>query len=98
VVPEDLLAEVDRLVGERGRSAFLTDLIRREVQRQHLLTALRDARGCWKTEDHPELKNGLEESVDSLRRENDGRFRRRHDARDDATSIVDQIVVIVSEL
>lgn len=50
ILPEELLAEVDRLVGERGRSAFLAEIIQREIQRRNLLTALRDARGSWKTE------------------------------------------------
>ena len=39
ILPADLLAEVDRLVGERGRSAFLSDLVRREIQRRNLLAA-----------------------------------------------------------
>lgn len=71
VVPENLLAEVDRLVGERGRSAFLADLIRQEVQRRNLLTALREARGTWKSEEHPELTHGSETFVERLRTEND---------------------------
>jgi len=57
ILPADLLAEVDRLVGERGRSAFLSDLVRREIQSRNLLAALREARGSWKTEEHPELQD-----------------------------------------
>jgi hypothetical protein len=34
---------------------------------------LEKAKGCWKTEDHPELKDGSEAFVDRLRAENDGR-------------------------
>jgi metal-responsive CopG/Arc/MetJ family transcriptional regulator len=74
ILPEDLLAEVDRLVGERGRSAFLTEVVRQEVQRRNLLAALRAARGCWKTEDHPELRDGSEAFVERLRQENDERL------------------------
>jgi len=46
ILPEDLLAEIDRLVGERGRSAFLAEVVQREIQRRNLLVALREARGC----------------------------------------------------
>jgi metal-responsive CopG/Arc/MetJ family transcriptional regulator len=63
ILPEDLLAEVDRLVGERGRSAFLAEVIQREIQRSKLLAALREARGSWKAQDHPELEQGSEEFV-----------------------------------
>src|ERR1700722_781775 len=62
ILPADLLAEVDRLVGARGRSAFLADLVRREIQRRNLLAALREARGSWKTEEHPELQEGSKHS------------------------------------
>ncbi|HZQ52331.1 MAG TPA: hypothetical protein VFB14_09050 [Bryobacteraceae bacterium] len=74
VLPEDLLAEVDRLVGENGRNAFLAELVRHEVQRRNLLTALREARGSWKGEDHPELQEGSEVFVERLRRENEERL------------------------
>lgn len=74
ILPEELLAEVDRLVGERGRSAFLADIVQREVQRRKLLAALREARGSWRTEEHPELKDGSEAFVDRLRAENDQRI------------------------
>jgi metal-responsive CopG/Arc/MetJ family transcriptional regulator len=75
ILPEDLLAEIDHLVGERGRSAFITDLARQEVQRRNLLSALREAKGSWKTEDHPELKDGPEAFVERLRQENDERLK-----------------------
>ena len=80
ILPADLLAEVDRLVGERGRSAFLSDLVRREIQRRNLLAALREARGAWKTEEHPELQEGSEAFVDRLRAENEARLQSLPDA------------------
>jgi hypothetical protein len=39
VLPEQLLAEVDALVGQRGRSTFLTEVVGQEVQRRKLLAA-----------------------------------------------------------
>ncbi len=80
ILPEDLLAEVDRLVGERGRSAFLAEVIGEAVRRRKLLAALRAARGCWKTEDHPELQEGSEAFVERLRRENEQRLGQGRDA------------------
>ena len=80
ILPEELLAEVDRLVGERGRSAFLAEVVQREIQRRKLLTALREARGSWKTADHPELQDGSEAFVERLRRENEERLKSLPDA------------------
>jgi metal-responsive CopG/Arc/MetJ family transcriptional regulator len=76
ILPEDLLAEVDRLVGERGRSAFLAEVVQREIQRRKLLAALREARGSWKAEHHPELQEGSEAFVERLRAENEERLKR----------------------
>jgi len=80
MLPEDLLSEVDTLVGQRGRSAFLAEIVRQEVHRRKLLAALRDARGSWKTEDHPELQDGPEAFVERLRIENDKRLESLADA------------------
>ena len=73
-LPENLLTEIDALVGQRRRSAFLNEVIEKEVQRLKLLAALEDARGSWKAEDHPELEHGSERWVDRLRRENEDRL------------------------
>jgi hypothetical protein len=58
VIPEDLLAQVDALVGQRGRSAFLTEVIRREVNRRRLLEILSDPEPLLKQEDYPDLRQG----------------------------------------
>jgi metal-responsive CopG/Arc/MetJ family transcriptional regulator len=73
-LPEDLLSELDSLVGQRGRSAFLTEVIGKEVHRRKLLSALREAKGSWKIEAHPELEQGSEKWVEQLRRENEQRL------------------------
>lgn len=73
-LPEHLLSEIDNLVGQRGRSAFLAEVVGREVQRRKLLAALREAKGSWKSDDHPELRHGSEVWVEQLRRENDERL------------------------
>ena len=56
LLPEGLLSDIDQLFGKGKRSAFLMEIVEREVRKQKLLRALDDAAGCWKTEDHPELE------------------------------------------
>jgi metal-responsive CopG/Arc/MetJ family transcriptional regulator len=77
ILPEDLLTEIDKLVGQRDRSAFLAEVVQQEVQCRKLLIALREARGCWKAEDHPELRNGSEAFVEKLRSGNEERLKYR---------------------
>jgi hypothetical protein len=60
ILPEELLAEIDALVGQRWRSAFLVDVLREEVRRRRLLQMLDDPEPIWKDEDHPELAGGSE--------------------------------------
>ena len=76
VMPNALVAEIDSLVGKRGRSKFLTDVAWREVKRLRLLKALERAAGSWKEEDHPELKRGAAAWIRKLRREGEKRLRK----------------------
>ena len=64
---ERLLTDIDELLGKGKRSAFLTEIAEREVRRRKQLRALDAAAGCWKSEDHPELKNGSAAWVKELR-------------------------------
>ena len=74
VIPQELVAEIDTVVGKRGRSAFLTQAAEKELMRLRQLKALRAAAGSWKDEDHPELRQGAAKWVKKLRREYDRRF------------------------
>ena len=74
VIPQELVAEIDTLVGKRGRSAFLTQAAEKELMRLRQMKALGAAAGSWKDEDHPELKQGAAKWVKKLRREYDRRF------------------------
>ena len=76
VLPEDLVREIDKIAGSRGRSAFLADLARREIKRQHLLQILKREEPMWKDADHPELEAGAAEWVRKLRAESESRFER----------------------
>jgi hypothetical protein len=70
----DLVAAIDKLVGKRGRSAFLAELARNEVQRLQQREALREATGAWKDEDHPELAQGAAAWVRKMRDLDNRRF------------------------
>ena len=81
-LPEDVVAGIDRLVGKRGRSAFLADVAREEIQRRQQREALQAAAGAWKDKDHPELKGGSAAWVRKMRAESETRFRRIQQHRD----------------
>jgi hypothetical protein len=77
LLPEDLLREIDALVGPRGRSSFLVETARNEVRRQKLLQFLESGAPAWKDTDknHPELVEGAAAWVRKLRTESDARGR-----------------------
>jgi hypothetical protein len=77
LLPEDLVREIDALVGPRGRSAFLVETARDAVRRKKLLEFLNSDEPAWKDEDHPELAEGAAEWVRKLRAESDRATRRR---------------------
>lgn len=82
ILPEDVVAGIDRLVGKRGRSAFLAEVAREEVQRRQQREALKAAAGSWKDKDHPELKRGSAAWVRKMRAQSETRFRRIRQYRD----------------
>jgi hypothetical protein len=71
ILPEDLLADIDALVGQRGRSAFLVEVLRQEVNRRRLLQILSDPEPAWKDEDHPDLREGADVWVRKMRDEDE---------------------------
>jgi hypothetical protein len=74
-LPVDLVADIDKLVGKRGRRAFLTEVAQREIELRRQRQVLRDAAGAWKDADHPELKDGAAAWVRQMRSESETRFR-----------------------
>jgi len=74
VISQQLVAEIDTIVGKRGRSAFLTQAAEKELMRLRQIKALESTAGSWKDEDHPELKEGAAKWVKKLRQEYDQRF------------------------
>jgi hypothetical protein len=76
VISEQLAADIDRVVGKRGRSSFLAQAAERELLRLRQIKALEGASGAWKDKDHPELKEGAAAWVKKIRRENEWRSRK----------------------
>ena len=74
ILPVDLMADIDKLVGKRGRSAFISEIIRDEIQRRQQRTALQSAQDAWKDSDHPELKDGAAAWVRKMRAESEKRM------------------------
>ena len=73
IIPSDLVREIDALVGPRGRSAFLLETARQEVQRRKLLRFLEGEQPAWRAEDHPEFSAGTAAWVRQVRQQSDGR-------------------------
>jgi metal-responsive CopG/Arc/MetJ family transcriptional regulator len=73
VLSEQLVKDIDNLVGSRQRSSFITQAAERELMRRRQLKAL-DELVPWKEKDHPELKQGAARHVRKLRHEFEQRF------------------------
>ncbi len=76
VIPEQLVKEIDTLVGSRQRSAFLTQAAEEKLMRHRQLKAIEAAAGAWKDKDHPELKQGAAKYVEKLRKLDERRFKK----------------------
>lgn len=83
VLPQDLVSEIDAIVGPRGRSAFIVETAREALRRRALLDFLKRSgpSPAWKDEDHPELAEGAAVWVKGLRAENKPRALRAEKAR-----------------
>jgi hypothetical protein len=77
-LPVAVAADIDRLVGKRSRSAFLTELAQREIK----IRRQREAAGAWKSEDHPELAQGAAAWVRQIRALDNQRFEELERRRD----------------
>ena len=75
VLSEQLLKDIDAVVGSRQRSSFLTQAAERELMRLRQLKALDDV-VPWKDKDHPELKGGAAKWVSKLRKQDEKRFKK----------------------
>jgi hypothetical protein len=76
VLSEQLVKEIDTLVGSRRRSSFLTEAAEEKLVGLRQIAALKSAAGAWKDKDHPELKQGAAQWVRKLRQEDERRFKK----------------------
>jgi metal-responsive CopG/Arc/MetJ family transcriptional regulator len=76
VIPEQLVARIDIIVGKRGRSKFLAQAAEKELMRLRQLKAIEAAAGSWKDKDHAELKHGAAKWEDKMRRQDEKRFQK----------------------
>ena len=74
VLPQELIEEIDSVVGPRGRSAFLVETALAELRRRRLLTFLGDDEPAWNESDHPELGAGSGAWVKRIRSESEKRI------------------------
>lgn len=76
VLSDQLVKDIDTLVGSRQRSLFISQAAEKELMRLRQLKALEAAAGSWKDKDHPELKLGAAKWVEKLRRQDEKRFQK----------------------
>jgi hypothetical protein len=77
LLPEDLVKEIDSIVGPRGRSAFLVETAREAVRQKKLLRFLESDIPAWKDANHPELAHGAAAWVRELRQESEAKRMKR---------------------
>lgn len=75
-IPRELAEELDRLAGaeNKPRTAYVIDVLWRDVRRNKQLEALKLSAGAWNPADHPELAQGAAAYIDRVRAELDERF------------------------
>jgi hypothetical protein len=54
--PAELLQAIDKVVGGRKRSRFIVEAAKEKLEELKFQQALEAAAGCWKDENHPELR------------------------------------------
>jgi hypothetical protein len=74
ILPVDVVADIDKLVGKRGRSAFLAEIAQREIKLRRQREVLQETAGAWKSEDHPELAQGAAAWIREIRTFDTQRF------------------------
>lgn len=68
-LPEDLLAEVDRLAGPRGRSRYVAEAVAQRVRRDRLGKAIAEAGGSMARSGRPMSREEVSAWIDQLRSE-----------------------------
>ena len=71
-LPADLLEQVDRLAGERGRSRYVAEAVAQRVRRDELGAAIRETAGAMRGRDGWMSPEDVVAYVDELRRDDAG--------------------------
>ena len=71
-LPADLLAHVDRLAGERGRSRYVAEAVAQRVRRDELGAAIRETAGAMRGREGWMSPDEVVAYVDELRRDDAG--------------------------
>lgn len=74
--PKDLLLEVDRLVGEGRRSAFLAESVREHLSKIKFAEVVKDSAGIFDPKDYPHFSTPkkVRSYIRSYRNKNSNRF------------------------
>lgn len=67
-IPADLLDELRATIGKGDLSRFVSNALKRELQRLRQLSAIDETFGAWKGCEHPELAEGANHFVRSVRK------------------------------
>ena len=68
-LPVDLLEQVDRLAGERGRSRYVAEAVAQRVRRDALGSAIRDTAGAMRGQPGAMTPDQVLAFIDDLRRD-----------------------------
>jgi hypothetical protein len=79
IIEEDVVREIDRLVGKKKRSSFIATATKKELKRLRQLSVIRKFKEAWKGEDHSEMagKEGTDRWVRKLRNEDEKILRKK---------------------
>ncbi len=79
IIEEDIVKEIDRLVGKKKRSSFISAAAKKELKRLKQLSLIKKLKGVWRDEDHPELtgKEGTYKWVRKIRDEDEKILRKK---------------------
>jgi metal-responsive CopG/Arc/MetJ family transcriptional regulator len=55
LLPKDLVEEVDRFAGERGRSRYVAEALRQRLKRDRLREMIDTTAGAWSADAYPEF-------------------------------------------
>ena len=69
LLPQDVVAEVDRIAGPRGRSGYVTEALRARIRRDQLREAVAATAGAWRGSDQWHTSENVVRWVKELRAE-----------------------------